>query len=1685
MVKHRRYRAQRAAMLLVGLLVGFAITLGAVYLYLQHVRHRQYEAAVSAQLGLPREFFTLEEVREDGTVSATLRQVALLDRSGDTVATAPTVALRLDAKSLSRDGPIVFPSMELRRPVFRLVQLADGTWNAARIFRVEAGGKPVQPPASGASTRPYLVRDLRIVDGRATIATPAAPKPAKASFASARGPDQTRWKGRTYDVRRVTGMQAVLPRVLVGPAGALRVDVGSFRADVTSPDVAVRQLAGWLETKNGTDYRFAVTALRTDRSAFDGDGGFTLASAGMTYDVRVRAHPLDLRDLAGLGFKVPSSGTARFALAARSLAGGRTRVAVTEAAVDLLGSHASGRLTALLAPNRPAVFTDTRLTLDPLRISTIEELGLTAKPTGFSGEIRGTVASVDEVRGGSGALRLDLSAGVAPSHMPGAEPSLLAATGDVLIGGKEPFRLDRVRVEARPLLLSTFAKLLPAQAALLQGAVRGTVLLSGTPAALRVDEGDLSYVVGNAAPTRLSGLTGRIAVSPTLSYDLRARAAPLALATLTQLFPSLPFRSATLTGPISLAGSAERVALKANLSGTAGGIDLDATMALGGPVPRFDLTARLDAFRTGDVLAAESAPSVPLSGTVAATGTTEDFHFDVNLLQGGGSLALHGGVRRPAGGDLQFDVAGRAEQFRIGALVGRPNLLAGPVTGPIAIAGGGRQPLRFNVDLQGPLGLLDLHGWYQQATVPSYSVRGNVVGLDLSGLPGTMAFPSSRITGTLELDGRGITPETFAGTLGFDIAAGSTLGGVPIDAATGHVTGGGGQLRVDTLVLALRGARAEASGVLGLSVPSAQGLAFSVRAPDLALLAGLFAGTGAEIPRVEGSLSASGRVLGTLSAPRIVAKGSGANLRYGDNRAATFALDVDLARAGAGWTGRAAVDGTNVVAAGQSLATLHLNVDAAADHARFGLSARRDADTDVVAAGTLQMADGAPTGALLDTLAVRLGGATWSLVRPARVAYTADAGLAVQNLRLERTGGQPGFIEAQGTLPPTGTANLTVSAGGIDLAEARRLLPTLPAVGGTFALNATVRGPVDRPVLDVRGTVVGLGFGSAKADTVTLSAQTDATGMHVGALARVNGRTLFTADGRLPVTLSLGGIVPGVDVNRDGPVDVRVAADSLPVDLVAGAFPGFSGPAGIIRGSVDVKGTLNSPAVAGGATLTGGALTVDAVGVRYSGVNGSVRLAGKVVTVDSVVAHTGAGFLRLSGTADLTDGQHPELDLTAVMRDFQVIDKRRVAKLSATTTASPLRLSGRFPSATVSGDLLLDDGTIYIPATRTARAIDVVDIDVGELGADTVQAPVGAGAALLAQLNAQNLHVAVGDNVWLESPDARIQLGGDLDITRSGGATRVTGDLEARRGTYTFRYGPVARDFAIERGRVRFFGTPELNPSLDIVASHVVRPLDAASNPVTVYITVGGTLNNPSIALSSDTRPPLSEPELLSLIVFGRRTNELGALPEQLAQGLLFQEALGGLFSSFESAIARTGIFDYVRISTQSSFTGTSDPLQLGRGLIGTPTLELGKQLSDRLFLTLEVANVFSTSATSAQTIGIALDAQITAATSLRAAYEPVRRDPLLQSLGRIDYQFSVDVRRRWEYGRPRNRAPVPAPTPGDTLRAASTPGGSATPAPQAPPPPPPSTSQAPPPAAAPKAPKADATKATAKQASK
>jgi hypothetical protein len=203
----------------------------------------------------------------------------------------------------------------------------------------------------------------------------------------------------------------------------------------------------------------------------------------------------------------------------------------------------------------------------------------------------------------------------------------------------------------------------------------------------------------------------------------------------------------------------------------------------------------------------------------------------------------------------------------------------------------------------------------------------------------------------------------------------------------------------------------------------------------------------------------------------------------------------------------------------------------------------------------------------------------------------------------------------------------------------------------------------------------------------------------------------------------------------------------------------------------------------------------------------------------------------------------------------------------------------------------------------------------------------------------------------LRSSEANIQLLGSIMINKELDEYRFNGTLQTPRGTYQLSPGPslvqllATRDFDVTRGEVTYFGTPDLNAALDIDARHRVRTV--RGDDIMVFVHIGGTLYEPNLSFTSDIRPPIPGPEILSYLFLGAPSfhaltggggSENGRL---VRQGLTqFMGAVSGQLENL--AISDLSLpLDYLQIRPQMGNTG-----QL------TAEIAAGKRLGDKWFLT-------------------------------------------------------------------------------------------------------------------------------------
>jgi translocation and assembly module TamB len=135
-------------------------------------------------------------------------------------------------------------------------------------------------------------------------------------------------------------------------------------------------------------------------------------------------------------------------------------------------------------------------------------------------------------------------------------------------------------------------------------------------------------------------------------------------------------------------------------------------------------------------------------------------------------------------------------------------------------------------------------------------------------------------------------------------------------------------------------------------------------------------------------------------------------------------------------------------------------------------------------------------------------------------------------------------------------------------------------------------------------------------------------------------------------------------------------------------------------------------------------------------------------------------------------------------------------------------------------------------------------------------------------------------------------------------------------------------------GRLRFAGTEEIDPLIDLRARRVISGVET-------FVRVQGTLTMPELTFSSN--PPQEQADILSLIMFNVPVNELGE-----GQQISLAERAGALAGGYLASGLARSIGNALRL----------DEFEIqaqGEQSIG-PTLSIGEQLGGRTYFRMRQA---------------------------------------------------------------------------------------------------------------------------------
>ncbi|MFI5210704.1 MAG: translocation/assembly module TamB domain-containing protein, partial [Gemmatimonadales bacterium] len=844
---------------------------------------------------------------------------------------------------------------------------------------------------------------------------------------------------------------------------------------------------------------------------------------------------------------------------------------------------------------------------------------------------------------------------------------------------------------------------------------------------------------------------------------------------------------------------------------------------------------------------------------------------------------------------------------------------------------------------------------------PHYGADGLVLdfgNLDLSMLaPGA---PATQLTGQLLATGTIDSLRPPEGWIALALAPG-TVREFSFDSAAVRLTAAGGRIHADTLFLLWPDGRLDGDGDLGWSRPDSGQLTLTAGMESLApfdsLLTAL-AGPADTTDSLSHWLDGSGEVGLTLT-------GSLDSLRGVLDAAVHDVLWRHVRSPGAGLHAEWTTGGRRLAAARLTFDSVSVGewsmLDGDADISGYADSLAFAGGVDIgrigrVATGGQWWQTPLAHGLLLDSLSLDLASHRWELQEPVR-ALLGDSLIAISPFRLLAADGA-GDLKIAGLVPRAAGGAFQLSVNNLPMLDIYGLIEKDGSqVSGTLSADLDINGTADRP--DIRGSLslADASFGDFSAPFLQGILRYEDHRLDANLFLWKTGSPVMAVEAALPLDLALH---PVPQRQIEGPLLVRAHSDSTDLGVLEAFIRTVRQVRGALAVDAEIRGTWAAPLLSGYLAVANAAMTIPALGVRYTEINGAATFRGDSVILDSLRLVSGKGTLAVGGGFELRRLRHPILDVTLSASRFLAMDVRSLATLVA---SGELRLQGPVRAPLLTGQVTADEGSYHFADLVTKRVVDLENpgdttlIDLEQLRRQKLGASFVT--RFLDSLAIRDLRVTMGESFWLRSTEANIQLAGTIDVDKVRNDYRVDGTLQTVRGRYNLYAGPFVKDFTVERGTVRYYGNPSLNADLDIEAKHVVRTWDGEDLPVTAQIT--GTMLAPKVALSSEATAghgTLSTTELFSYLMFGRASlggSDPGSSSASQSQEAMLSTALTYFSSALSSELQRTLVtdlrlpIDYIEIKAGNA-TRASTATQTGA--VQVAQVAAGWRLGRQVFVT-------------------------------------------------------------------------------------------------------------------------------------
>ena len=916
----------------------------------------------------------------------------------------------------------------------------------------------------------------------------------------------------------------------------------------------------------------------------------------------------------------------------------------------------------------------------------------------------------------------------------------------------------------------------------------------------------------------------------------------------------------------------------------------------------------------------------------------------------------------------------------------------------------------------GALNQFDVRQWIGRSTVPFTAVDGTL-SLSAHGpraVTGTPANESASLAlfeGQMVADWAQAATENrpafrFQGTVVLDAER------LRVDSATAHIGGvtfdargalARDSLAVDTLILS---ARADSLGAVRAQLGRLATMLQSADSTAATSLRHLAADT------LEGDLSLSGYLYGSLTDAGATAAIGARAMQVGAVRVGRVfgSAKADHVFTRPAFEGAATADGIDGLGAIQ-LQAIEFRVDKAnADSGLLVLDVSSRTNAHLRARGVYTRSS-SRFAVALDSLHLSYADVIWRSAKPVTMQQdSAGFHLFPVELRSNSTGVLRAVAEVPSRQPITGSVRLEQFPVG----EITALLAGTPTFAGTLSGTAELAGTRPMPLLSwtLRGDSLGV-RGVRLPSIHSTGRYADRTLVASAVLSDSLGGAL-RAEARVPIDLAIASVEKRMLSDQ---VDAQITADSLRLEGLPLTIDGVQRLRGRVSGQLALSGNMDRPVARGSMTADGVGAFIRDLNIEPADGRIVLRAAEDSLILETLRIRSGGVLdtISASGAMHFHVGEPSTVALKVSANNALLSRQRDGTDLDL---SGNIMLVGPLARPTLSGAIFVPRANLVFDPLGARTALDLSSEAARELlGAEEVPVAETAAqslAALGSVLNVESARVDLGNDVWVQTPESRVKVSGGLSIAMSGDRLALEGELSANRGQYRLDLGVVNRSFTVDSGRVRFFGSSAIAPSLDISATNTVRVSGGSAIPVRVHI--GGTYDVPVLTLSSTDPLYASAPEseIISLLIFGAPTFALDGAGQSTVRAVtgVLLPSVGG---AVEGALQR--FFPGINTIQVTTAGGQSQQDLSALSLLDNLSISAGKQIGERTFLRANtgVCRGGAASARSSLWIGLSAEYRVT-----RALLAQVGMDPgsapctQLGTNGFPRLQFGFDLFREW-----------------------------------------------------------------------